>query len=204
MRAFQSLIQRRSSALTSLVATKRAAPTVLVGGTFATTRNIHASSIRSQQATPPVVETPHQWADPLVREYRYWNREETKERGRYSFLIEISPDSIQRESRIISLSAPDDPANVALHDGTLPVGAQLLGIGQSPDDFDSNAIPNTLFVSPSFPSASEQVPAMLKAYPSIEWVHVRSAGIDFVVSEELNAYRDSIQFTNAKVCFTSL
>ena len=151
----------------------------------------------------PAVETPHQWADPLVREYRYWNRETTKDKGKYSFLIEISPDSIQRESRILSLSTVDDPANQALHEGTLPVGAQLLGIGQSPADFShvdaAASKPNTLFVSPSCPNAAEQVPAMLQKFPSIEWVHVRSAGIDFVVSEELNAYRETVQFTNAKV-----
>jgi len=150
----------------------------------------------------PAVETPHQWADPMVREYRYWNRETTKDKGKYSFLIEISPDSIQRESRILSLSSIDDPANQALHQGTLPVGAQLLGVGVSPADFqhvDVSSKPNTLFVSPSCPNAAEQVPTMLQKFPSIEWVHVRSAGIDFVVSEELNAYRDTVQFTNAKV-----
>jgi hypothetical protein len=159
------------------------------------------SSISSRA---PASETPHQWADPLVREYRYWNRETTKDKGKYSFLIEISPDSIQREARILSLSTADDPANQALHRGTLPVGAQLLGIGQSTADFEHVATnttskPNTLFVSPSCPNASEQVPAILQKFPSIEWVHVRSAGIDFVVSEELNAYRDTVQFTNAKV-----
>ena len=157
------------------------------------------SSIASRAAA---VESSHQWADPLVREYRYWNRETTKDKGKYSFLIEISPDSIQRESRILSLSTVDDPANQALHQGSLPVGAQLLGIGQSPADFshvDVASKPNTLFVSPSCPNAAEQVPAMLQRFPSIEWVHVRSAGIDFVVSEELNAYRETVQFTNAKV-----
>lgn len=150
----------------------------------------------------PAVETPHQWADPMVREYRYWNRETTKDKGKYSFLIEISPDSIQREARILSLSSADDPANQALHHGTLPVGAQLLGIGESPSDFhdvDVASKPNTLFVSPSCPNAAEQVPSMLQQFPSIEWVHVRSAGIDFVVSEQLNAYRETVQFTNAKV-----
>jgi hypothetical protein len=166
--------------------------------------SLHSSS----SSTGAAIETPHQWADPLVREYRYWNRENTKEKGKYSFLIEISPDSIKRESRILSLSSADDPANQALHHGTLPVGAQLLGIGQSPADFDHiisasdsspSSQPNTLFVSPSCPNASEQLPAILKQFPSVDWVHVRSAGIDFVVSEELNAFRDKVQFTNAKV-----
>lgn len=147
-------------------------------------------------------ESTHQWADPLVREYRYWNREESTEKEKYSFLIEISPDSIRREARILSLSSLEDEANQALHQGTLPVGAQLLGVGQTVADFEKhkNAKPNTLFVSPSCPNASVQVPAMLQAFPSIEWVHVRSAGIDFVVSDALSEYRHKIQFTNAKVC----
>jgi len=161
----------------------------------------HTSALRSEGQKEVV----HQWADPQVREYRYWNREETKEKKRYSFLIEISPDSIQREARILSLSSQDDPANQALHQGELPTGSQLLGIGTSPEDFtsQSDAKPNTLFVSPSCPNASKQVPAMLEAFPSIEWVHVRSAGIDFVVSEELNQYREKVQFTNAKGQFSS-
>jgi len=161
--------------------------------------SFHSSGYRTG---PPTKETTHQWADPLIRQYRYWNREESTDKGRYSFLIEISPDSIQRESRILSLSSTSDTANAALHEGTLPVGAQLLGIGQNPDDFEkhADARPNTLFVSPSCPNASIQVPAMLKAFPSIEWVHVRSAGIDFIVSGELSEYREKVQFTNAKVC----
>lgn len=148
------------------------------------------------------METPHQWADPLIREYRYWNREETTEKEKYSFLIEISPDSIQREARILSLSASEDKANDALHSGSLPVGSQLMGFGTTPSDFEEHkdAKPNTLFVSPSCPNASKQVPAMLKKFPSIEWVHVRSAGIDFIVSDELSKYRETVQFTNAKVC----
>lgn len=144
----------------------------------------------------------HQWADPQVREYRYWNREETKDQGRYSFLIEISPDSIKKEARILSLASADDLASKALHEGVLPTGAHLLGVGESLQDLEkleASSTANTLFVSPSCPNASEQVPAILKAIPSIEWVHVRSAGIDFVVSEELNEFRESIHFTNAKV-----
>lgn len=160
----------------------------------------HTSATVADQPT-----TTHQWADPLVRQYRYWNREESTDKGRYSFLIEISPDSIQREARILSLASEGDDANNALHQGQLPVGAQLLGVGQTPADFEKHATakPNILFVSPSCPKASTQVPAMLEAYPSIEWVHVRSAGIDFVVSDALSEYRDKVQFTNAKGQFSS-
>lgn len=169
-----------------------------------TSLQFHTSAtLLAEKVTP---ETTHKWADPLVREYRYWNREESTDKGRYSFLIEISPDSIQREARILSLATPEgDDANQALHQGPLPVGAQLLGVGQTPADFEkhANAKPNILFVSPSCPNASKQVPAMLQAFPSIEWVHVRSAGIDFVVSDELSEFRDKVQFTNAKGQFSS-
>ena len=44
---------------------------------------------------------------------------------------------------------------------------------------------------------------MLQALPSIEWVHTRSAGIDFVASEDLAQLSDRIQMTNAKGSFSS-
>jgi hypothetical protein len=191
MRSTRSIFQR--------VARKSNAAAVGVRGSFFPRVSAFHSSASLTEATSK--ETPHQWADPLIREYRYWNRENSPEKKKYSFLIEISPESIQREARILSLSSEVDDANRALHEGPLPMGAQLLGVGQTPADFEqfSDAKPNALFVSPSCPNASVQVPAMLKAFPSIEWVHVRSAGIDFVVSAELSEYREKVEFTNAKV-----
>lgn len=193
MRASRSIFQRVATS-----ARVRGSSGTLQQKSFPRVSAFHASA---SLAEPSSNETSHQWADPLVREYRYWNREECTEKKKYSFLIEISPDSIQREARILSLSSKEDSANRALHEGPLCVGAQLLGVGETPEDFEqhSKAKPNTLFVSPSCPNASVQVPAMLKAFPSIEWVHVRSAGIDFVVSDELNEYREKVEFTNAKV-----
>lgn len=195
MRASRSIFQR--------VATRSNGS---IGTTFRPLSRVSAFHSSASLAEPPSAnETSHQWADPLIRQYRYWNREESTEKNKYSYLIEISPDSIQREARILSLSSTADSANRALHKGTLPVGSQLLGVGQTPEDFEKHAAasPNILFVSPSCPNASVQVPAMLKAYPTIEWVHVRSAGIDFVVSDELNEYREKVQFTNAKGQFSS-
>ena len=164
-------------------------------------RSFHASSSRLDGGSK--ITTP--FADPAMKEYKYWNREETKEKGKYSYLIEISPESLVRESRILSLSSLEDDANVALHNGPLPMGAQLLGVGETLADFDGlrDSNPNTLFVSPSCPRARVQVPLILAAFPSIEWVHTRSAGIDFVVSDELTEFKDRVIMTNAKGQFSS-
>lgn len=112
---------------------------------------------------------------------------------------------MKREARILSLSAPDDVANAALHKGPLPMGAKLLGFGESLQELDAyrDSKPNVLFVSPSCPRAMVQVPLVLAAFPSIEWVHVRSAGIDFVVSDELTEFREKVEVTNAKGQFSS-
>ncbi|KAG7354973.1 2-hydroxyacid dehydrogenase [Nitzschia inconspicua] len=146
-----------------------------------------------------------QWADPAMQQYKFWNREESTEKGKYSYLLEISPESMKREAKILSLSGPDDDANTALHKGSLPMGAKLLGIGESLQDFDSyrDSKPNVLFVSPSCPRAMVQLPLVLAAFPTIEWVHVRSAGIDFVVCDELTEFRQKVQVTNAKGQFSS-
>ena len=150
------------------------------------------------------------WRDPAMRQYMFWNREEhSKEQGKYQYLIEFSPESVRTEAKILSLSTPDDEANQALYNGPLPVGAKLLGMGTTVDDFVQfeQQNPNVLFVSPSCPHAAEVLPAVLNAFPSIQWVHVRSAGIDFVESEELigicNNARPDLRVTNAKGQFSS-
>jgi len=147
------------------------------------------------------------WADPAMRQYKFWNREEAGEKGKYSYLIDFSPESIQNEARILSLSDPEDPANEALHKGELPLGASLVGIGTALADFDAyrDSKPNVLFVSPSCPRTATVLPLVLAAFPSIEWIHCRSAGIDFVESKEfteLTAAKD-IYVSNAKGQFSS-
>jgi len=151
-----------------------------------------------------------QWADPAMRQYKYWNREEhASETGQFKYLIEISPESIEKEAKILSLSDPDDEANAALHkrSGNLPLGSSLLGIGTTLQEFDHlrGTNPNVLFVSPSCPRASIVLPMVLAAFPSIEWVHVRSAGIDFLDSTEFAelAAGQQIMVTNAKGQFSS-
>jgi len=105
-----------------------------------------------------------------------------------------------KEAKIISLSSASDPANDPLHtERPLPEGAQLLQIGTVFSDFDiamlNEAGVNTIFVSS--PSAREPLAQLLEALPSIEWIHTRSAGIDFCHSPGLAAWEGGIM-TNAK------
>jgi phosphoglycerate dehydrogenase-like enzyme len=147
------------------------------------------------------------WADPQLRQYKFWNRYDKTNQGKYQYLIDFSPESIQKEAKILSLSDPDDAANQPLHNGSLPMGASLMGIGTTLADFEPyrDAKPNVLFVSPSCPRAPAVLPLVLAAFPSIEWIHCRSAGIDFIESDEFTelATSMSIPVTNAKGQFSS-
>ena len=148
------------------------------------------------------------WADPESRQYKFWNREDdARSAGKYTFLIEMSPESIQQEARILSLSDPNDPANAALHTSpSLPLGSSLLGIGTTLEELQQHKSPNVLFVSPSCPHSSVVLPQVLDAHAdTIKWVHVRSAGIDFVESEEFASICEErqIKVTNAKGQFSS-
>ena len=145
--------------------------------------------------------------DPSSDEYKYWNREESK-KGTASLVLDMSPDSIQREARILCLASPTDPANLPLTSAkTLPFGSRLLHTGITPAEFPDALIeehPNVLFVSPSCPHARLQLPLLLHKFPSIEWIHVRSAGIDFLESDELPSItKRGIIMTNAKGQFSS-
>jgi len=158
-----------------------------------------------------------------MKEYKYWNREEysqARKLGRYDYLIKISPESIVQEAKILNLSDPDDLANCSLDD-SLPFGSCIVATGTTLQDFESLlpqnnqsndpeqcVKPNVLFVSPSCPTARIQLPEILRAFPSIEWVHVRSAGIDFLVSDQLSDRLSSttqppITVTTAKGQFSS-
>jgi len=162
-------------------------------------RSNHGTSTSSST----IITTPN--ADPKMNQYKYWNREEhAKTSGKYNYLINISPESIKKEARIISLSDPNDDANIALKT-SLPYGSKVLATGITVDDFDQilpSLNPNVAFVSPSCPKARVQLPLLLEKYPSIEWVHARSAGIDFLVSDELSSKPPRIM-TNAKGQFSS-
>ena len=146
--------------------------------------------------------------DPNASEYKYWNREESKH-GEASYVLAMSPESVQKEARILCLAADDDHANSPLTDpaSKLSFGSRLLQIGTQPTDFPdslANESPNVLFVSPSCPHARLQLPQIMHKFPTIEWIHVRSAGIDFLESDELPKITNKgIIMTNAKGQFSS-
>ena len=94
--------------------------------------SFHSSSVRCDEDTRE-----KNWQDPAARQYKFWNREkDASTAGKYQFLIEMSPESVQREARILSLSDPEDPANQSLHSGeNLPLGASVVGVGTKVSDF---------------------------------------------------------------------
>lgn len=127
---------------------------------------------------------------------RYFNREEslpTKHEG-----------PVVKEARILALCDADDEYNRPLYEGPLPENARLLKIGSSLAEFDVDEIseqhPNVIFVS--HPKSRVPLVELLIKFPSVEWVHTRSAGIDFIASEEL--FQAPLkQLTNAKGMFSS-
>lgn len=174
-----------------------------------TTTSFPEKKTKDESQTAPV-----SWRDPAARQYLFWNREAAQaspgDANKYEYLLTISPESIQTEARIVSMSTADDPANAALHQGPLPSGARVVGVGTSADDFDAASNPNVLFVSPSCPHAATVLPAVLqKFHNSIQWIHVRSAGIDFIESPALtDLWRNTdagrrVRMTNAKGQFSS-
>ena len=72
-------------------------------------------------------------------------------------------------------------------------------------DFESDAIaarrPNVVFVS--HPDARDPLARVLERFPSVEWVHSRSAGIDSIASTGLLGSSARVQLTNAKGMFSS-
>jgi hypothetical protein len=184
---------------------------------FSSSSSSSTSSNSNTSTSNTVLTTP--WADPAMRRYKFWNREaDFKTSGKYSYLLEISPESVKQEARIISLADIDyDDASSALHDGQqLPLGSRLLHIGKTVQDFEhliqkssssssTSEQPNVIFVSPSCPNASIVLPTVLAAFPQIRWIHVRSAGIDFIESDELASIttKKQIMMTNAKGQFSS-
>ena len=125
----------------------------------------------------------------------FWNRE-TSRGSEWS-------GRVKKEARILSLSDPGDDNNDSLHRGELPEGARFLAIGSTFEDFNVDDLrkedPNVIFVS--HPLAREPLAQLLEAFPSIEWVHSRAAGIDFITSEGLAS--SNVIVTNAKGMFSS-
>ena len=130
----------------------------------------------------------------------YWNRETSQPTSQYE-------GAITKEARILALCDPNDAYNKPLYNDPLPDGSKLLAIGSTLADFDNESIinqnPNVIFVS--HPKAREPLVELLDKFPSVEWVHTRSAGIDFISSQNLFDKLNSadIQLTNAKGMFSS-
>lgn len=130
----------------------------------------------------------------------YWNRETSQPTSQYE-------GAITKEARILALCDPNDAYNKPLYNGPLPDGSKLLAIGSTLADFDNESIinqnPNVIFVS--HPKARESLVELLDKFPSVEWVHTRSAGIDFISSQKLfdKLNAADIQLTNAKGIFSS-
>jgi hypothetical protein len=180
MMSMMSTTSRRLARPLLSLATKSRSGAAVFSASFHSSVSLRNDDDKKGGVTP-TREPTKEWADPAMRQYKYWNREDSGEKGKYSYLIEMSPESVACEANIISLSSADDEANESLHTGTLPYGANLLGVGTSLSDFEhlrdnDSTKPNVLFMSPSCPRAATVLPLVLAAFPSIKWVHCRSAG----------------------------
>jgi hypothetical protein len=182
MMSMMSTTSRRLARPLLSLATKSRSGAALSSAFFHSSVSLRNDDDKNVGVTSTKKEPTKEWADPAMRQYKYWNREDSGDKGKYSFLIEMSPESVAQEANIISLSSADDEANDSLHTGALPFGANLLGVGTSLADFEhlrdnvANKKPNVLFMSPSCPRAATVLPLVLAAFPSIKWVHCRSAG----------------------------
>ncbi len=139
-------------------------------------------------------------ANSIMSESIYWNREKNKNALPTS---NAHDGPTVKEARILALSDPNDSHNMPLYCGPLPEGVRLLKVGSRLDDFDEPSImeqhPNVIFVS--HPLARDTLIQLLEKFPSVEWVHTRSAGVDFIASNAL--FASHIMLTNAKGMFSS-
>ena len=131
----------------------------------------------------------------------FWNRETSPKKD----FDENAP--IIKEARIISLTDSSDPDNDPVNkagDKLLPTGSELLAVGGSIEEFDLNMLrekgANVIFVS--HPKSRDVLAKLVEEIPSIEFVHARSAGIDFITSPILASWKGGI-VTNAKGTFSS-
>ena len=131
----------------------------------------------------------------------------------------------ENTARILAIAKKDDPDNDSLVQGPLPEGAVFLGILDTDDEssvqkyfgHDNLLLPNVLFVA-SHPKARAILELVLQwdnnHQRSIQWIHTRSAGIDFISCQLLRewfqhpARDDSLavrqrMMTNARGLFSS-
>jgi hypothetical protein len=136
MMSMMSTTSRRLARPLFSFATKSRSAAAVSSASFHSSVSLRSDDDKEVDAKKVGVAPTNQWADPAMRQYKYWNREDSGEKGKYSFLIEMSPESVAQEANIISLSSADDEANESLHTGKLPLGAKLLGVGTSLSDFE--------------------------------------------------------------------
>jgi phosphoglycerate dehydrogenase-like enzyme len=135
----------------------------------------------------------------IIDQNFFWNREIS------SKLAYDANTPIVKEAKIVSLSDVNDPSNGPLNNPTdsLPQGSRLLAVGGSIEDFDVEMLKregaNAIFVS--HPLARDPLDRLLQEVPSIEWIHSRSAGMDFVASSTLASFQGKV--TNAKGLYSS-
>lgn len=128
---------------------------------------------------------------------QFWNGE-TSSPNRFSS-TETTP--VVTNARIIALADPSDSANEALYHGNLPKGAELLAVGTTLADIDMDLAKQANVVFVSGANSREPLALLLEASTSIEWIHTRSAGIDFVSSPSLADFQGRV--SNAKGMFSS-
>jgi hypothetical protein len=158
---------------------------------------------RSLVATMTTVTTTTTLA--TATEAPYWNREISAKQA----FDRKAP--VTKEANVICVGDVTDESNAGLYQlqEERQNGVKVLQIGSSVEDFDTAQLQeqgaNVLFVS-STPKAKQIVTHLLETIPSIEWIHTRSAGLDFIASDPLSQWSTaskSHQTTNAKGSFSS-
>lgn len=125
---------------------------------------------------------------------------------------------VVKKARILCVADPSDTSNKPLYDyRDNDENVDIVAIGTSVEELkvdelllkrDDANLPNVLYVSPH-PDARKCVSELLPLLASdaaakgcIEWIHCRSAGIDFVTCDALANFQGG-PVTNAKGSFSS-
>lgn len=138
------------------------------------------------------------------QQQQFWNRELSAKRA---FDLNLPA---KKEANVVCVGDPNDAANHDLYKLTERTGGvKVVQVGDSVESFDTESLKkegaNVLFVSYT-PKAREVVASLLDEIPTIQWIHCRSAGIDFVSGTQLKKWAtadESNIVTNAKGSFSS-
>ena len=130
-------------------------------------------------------------------ELRFWNREE----GTAQALRPSSP--IRKQAKIVVVSDPVDPDLTPLS-APLPDGSEILQTENRLNEVDFDLLREqecNVAVASYGPDTRAIITELVQNVPSLEWIHLRSAGIDFCTSPELAQWKGTV--TNAKGQFSS-